>query len=682
MTISNPELPQRPTQPNPEAWLPEDEIDLRQYVLVLVAWWREIVLIALLTAVAAAALVLLSRFILPPAYEATATVTIARTQSNISFDDRFQTSVAQGDVTANSRVIDYSARRSSLLGLVASNNIAQAVIEQLGDNLNEDEQRPSYLLKQVVAELGEATDTRSASDLILITVNAETAQKAAEIANAWAENYVALVNKLYGEVPTELLASVIVELGQSQIAYDQAQQSLEDFIASNEIARLDRLIAEKQDIIQSLQKGRQTAITTIVDEELAARGQIISAYITAQANNRLLAFNKEQDAKRGIISALIQADTNNRLQALQVDQDARNQIFKAYADADTRSKVAVFSEQVEQKLRTLSNYYDRKHKLDRLLSEAQGLWLQVSLGDEASVQSNSLALLLLKTQVYASSTDLPVGLQLRLDDLSGAEVSAGDQAKDVDVLVDVLRTQLSELDRLITFQSRLVFNNEGYDLLDAQRPIDDPLYIALQQKYSELFNLGPLAQAATVFSDQTPLFASIQAQYPGLFDIGALSALTEQVATDSTPLALLSEERAKELLQLQGLEDLPSYTASAEPLIQAIDKLEKDIQSLQAQREKQSATRDQLIRQRDLTLGTLNTLRNKNAELKLTTTVTNSELRFASPAVEPMKPVERLGLIITTALAGIVGLMLAVFVVFFANFMGAQPWLGRREVYG
>jgi len=397
--------------------------------------------------------------------------------------------------------------------------------------------------------------------------------------------------------------------------------------------------------------------------------------------------------------------------ALEQEQAGRNQIFKAYADADARSKVAVFNQQVEQKLQTLASYYERKRKLEQLLGEAEALWLQVSLGGEASAQSNSLALLLLKTQVYASSTDLPGSLQVRLDDLSGISATATAQTTDVDALINVVRTRLAELDRLILLQSRLVFNNEGYDLLDAQRSASDPLFAALQQKYLELFDLGalansagqvensalsqailtkyeelfgldPLAQEAILLSEDTPLFASIQTQYPGLFDTGPLSALTEQVTIGSTPLALLSEERAKELLQLQGLEDVPNYTASAEPLLQAVDKLEKDIQSLQAQRENQSATRDQLVRQRDLALSTLNTLRNKNAELKLTTTVTNSELRFASPAVEPMKAVQRSGLITTTALAGIVGLMLAVFVVFFANFMGAQPWLRRTEVYG
>jgi len=813
-----------------------------------VAWWREIVLIILLTAVMAAALVLLSRFVLPPVYQASATVAIARTQSNINFDDRFQTTVAQGDTTANTRVIDYTARRAALLGLVESGNVARAVIDQLGDQLDEEEQHPARLLGLVSAELSkpEGVSANATSDLILITVEAATAEKAAAIANAWAENYVALINKLYGEVPAELVASVELEMAQSQTTYEQTQRALEEFIAQNGIDRLNRLIAEKQDIIQSLQQGRQTAITTIVDQQLAAQSQVISAFINAQASNRLLAFNEEQEAKRGIISALIQADTDSRLKAFQKDQATRqqlfdqytdtelsnqllalsrdqeirrkvfntyvdnlvanrlqavdkaqelrartfaqyvnteidnrlsalskeqaaaSQLFDAYASADARAKVAVFNEQVEEKLQTLARYYDTRRKLARLQSEAESLWLQTSLAGDAGAATNGLALMLLKAEVFASSASLPGDLQLHLETTDFTGGSAVEQGTDLNALISVLKARIGELDRLIAVQSRTVLNNEGYDLLSPQRPAGDPLYAALQQQYQELFALGPLAQSAdqvdnsalsqamlvkyqdlfsldaldaaadslwqdnellsavtakyqdlfnvgrlptlsaqgtdgtglsaaiesrytdlfgmgtlaqasTVFSSTTPLFVSIQSQYPALFDTGALSALTEQVTND-TPLSLLSEERAKELLQLQGLEDVPSYSASAEPLLQAIDKLEKEIQSLQAQRESQTAQQGQLTRQRDLAQSTLNTLRNKSAELNLTRTVTNSELRFASSAVEPMKPVARQGLVTTTALAGIVGLMLAVFVVFFANFMGAQPWLaGRRS---
>lgn len=793
MTIRNPEISSLPNSQTTEAWLPEEEIDLRKYVFALAAWWREIILIAMLTAVMAAGYVLLTRFLSSPQYLASSSVAIIRTQSNINFDERFQTTVAQEDVTSNLRVIDYASRRAALLGLVVSGSVAQAVIDQLGDVLTEEDERmPAYWLSgdRVLAELLIREGSRNESDLIKISVQAGSAEKAAAVATAWAENYVAQINKLYGEVPVELVTSVEMELVQSQNSYDQSQQALEEFIAQNEIDRLNRQITEKREIIQSLQAGRQTAITTLVEQQLTAQRQIISAFIEAQTRNRLLAFNREQEAKRGIISALMDADSANRLRAFEADQQARRRLFdqyvaaqtenqllalekeqsgraalfasyvkaeidnrlvafqqeqnarstlfSAYASADSRSKVAVFNQQVEAKLQTLASYYDRKQRYERLLSEAQGLWLQVSLGGQASVSTNHLALVLLKAQVFATSAPLPGELQLRLDELNVGDITAADQAKDVDALISVLRSRLAEVDRLILLQSRLVFNNEGYDLLDAQRPEADPLYESLQQKYAELFDLGDLAQRAdqvqtselsqailvkynelftvgplaeagqklqadtdlnqsiqakyeelfgvgavaqstTVFSATTPLLTSIEAAYPSLFMIGSLSNLTEE-ATGDTPLGALSESLSRELLQLQGLEDVPAYTASAEPLLQAIDNLEKEIQALEARREGQTARQGQLIRQRDVALSTLNTLRNKSAELNLARTVTNREVRFASPAVEPLRPLPRMRLITTAGMAGIIGLFLAVCIAFFANFLGMQPWLSRLSL--
>ena len=77
--------------PAPERWTAEDEIDLRQYLDVLIRWWREIVLITLSAMVLAAVGILLSRLILPAQYEASANVAIVRTVSDVNFDERFRT---------------------------------------------------------------------------------------------------------------------------------------------------------------------------------------------------------------------------------------------------------------------------------------------------------------------------------------------------------------------------------------------------------------------------------------------------------------------------------------------------------------------------------------------------------------------------------------------------------------
>lgn len=788
MTVSNPQLGDPMAVP-PEILATEDEIDLRQYILLLFSWRREILMLAVVTALLAAAVVIGMRFLSAPVYEASATVAIARTINDINFDDRFQTSTNDNIGTSQRVDVLANTRRAALVGLVHNGAVAESVAASLADQLGEAALTPVALLNRIEGQVVTPEGSRNESDLILITARARTPELAASLANAWASAYVKQVNNLYGQVPASLLDSVRAELTSAQDAFDEAQRQLEIFIAENDVARLDRLIAEKADIINSLQVGKQTAIQTIVDEELQARRQIISAYINAQASNRLLAFNKEQSAKQTLISTLIDSEFDSRLLALQTEREARRRLFSqavqaeidnqvlafnkdqdararlfaqyveteienrlkalseeqsaktklfdAYASADTRAKIAVFNQQVEARLQTLARNYDNKLKLERLATEATALRAQVAGGSEEASATNGLALLLLKAEAYGIGAGAPGNFQLSLDDLGIFDAGVEAQLADLDALLGVLADRIANLDEDIAEQSQMVFANEGYTMLDADRPEDDPLYTALQQKYLELFEVGDLAQAANglegttlsqaimaryeelfavsdltltadslwqdnelfdrvqakyqelfgvgamamasmVVSDTTPLAATIEAQYPELFTVGDLSALTEQVV-EGNALTLLGEERAKELLQLQGLEDLPAYTAAAAPLTQAIDTLEDEIQVLRAQREAEGARHDRLIRERDLALKTLTTLSNKNAEFHLADTAADSEVRFASPALPPLSPVPGFSPILATLLGVILGGMMGVILAFLANLMGVRPFLSKNQ---
>lgn len=240
--------------PPQDVWAAEDEIDLRQYLDVLIRWWREILLITLTAVVLTAVGILLMRLILPPDYEASADVAIVRTVSDVNFDERFRTNPEE----LGADTVSLSARRSALLGLVATGAIAQEVVIQLGDILSEEEQNPANLLEMVEAELASAGGAGSDSDLIRITVTADEPAKAAAIANAWARIYVREVNTIYGQVPNEVLDSIQTELAAAQEQYLTSQANLEAFVANNRIDELTGLVTVLQQRIDqevSLQKA-------------------------------------------------------------------------------------------------------------------------------------------------------------------------------------------------------------------------------------------------------------------------------------------------------------------------------------------------------------------------------------------------------------------------------------------
>lgn len=242
-------------QPARDTWAAEDEIDLRQYIDIIIRWWREILLITFAVALFAALAILALRLLLPPGYEASADVAIVRTLSDVTFDPRFRTTSDEQVAEPGSA----NARRTALLGLVATGAIAQEVIAQVGNQLTAKELVPANLLEMVKAEAATTTGVaNAASDLIRITVTADTPEKAAAIANAWGRAYVDEVNTIYGQVPDEMLNSIQTELATAQQTYTTNQANLEAFIAGNQIDELNSQVTMLQQRINqetSLQQG-------------------------------------------------------------------------------------------------------------------------------------------------------------------------------------------------------------------------------------------------------------------------------------------------------------------------------------------------------------------------------------------------------------------------------------------
>ena len=225
------------------------EISIGRRILVLIAWWREILVGAALVTVVVSGAVLAKRLFLPT-YEAFADVTIVRTMTNVSIDNTLETAREfTGGLTAR-----MAARRAALVGLVHNASVARAVIERLRDRLDDKEVQAAILLERIDSELVVALNAtrRQGSDLIRIIASSDSPDKTAAIATAWAEEYVSHVNRLYEQVPESLTVSISEELKRARQDYQDAQKNLEKFISSNNIDQMTRLIEEKRSIVRQL----------------------------------------------------------------------------------------------------------------------------------------------------------------------------------------------------------------------------------------------------------------------------------------------------------------------------------------------------------------------------------------------------------------------------------------------
>ena len=150
-----------------------------------------------------------------------------------------------------------------------------------------------------------------------------------------------------------------------------------------------------------------------------------------------------------------------------------------------------------------------------------------------------------------------------------------------------------------------------------------------------------------------------------------------EIAPDN-PLASETLQKTQQLLQLRGLENIPTYSLEPEALTEAVDKLQNEVNQLQAQVEIEEATERELSAARNLAWETYSTLALKSKELTVASAVTGTEVRFVAPALEPWRKVrpQRLR---NTALAGIAGFMLAFGAALLIEFLQAEPTVSQSE---
>jgi succinoglycan biosynthesis transport protein ExoP len=259
----------------------EEEIDLRQYLEVLIKRWRWIVALTLIAAAAAAAI---SFLVLQPTYEATALVLITSPRYVLRFDPRLET---VSDIETNSKAYP---------SLATSDDLLQRVIEVLPASAPED--------ALVLQTLKGKSRARAGADpsLLELTVANGDPQQAAHIANTWAEQYVQYVNELYGQ-RSEDVTFFSKQLDLAQATLEAAEDALVEFQASNQSsilsAQLSSLrqaqadyLADRRAIARIIQDIQ--ALRTQLAEQPANRSSSLSDNLTALLL-QVKAFNAESE---------------------------------------------------------------------------------------------------------------------------------------------------------------------------------------------------------------------------------------------------------------------------------------------------------------------------------------------------------------------------------------------------
>lgn len=194
----------------------DQEIDLRQYIAVLLKHKFWIAGLAVVAAVVAAVVSLL----LPPTYEATALVAITKPQYELQFDSRIRS------LTGN---VQQPYKAYPLLA--TSDATVSALIDDLGDQLAPEE--------RIIRNLKPKLEAESSSDPSIVRLRVRNGDpwRAATIANQWAERFVQAANELYVQSANDL-AFFTGQQAEAEQALAEAEQALIDFQARNRAAIL------------------------------------------------------------------------------------------------------------------------------------------------------------------------------------------------------------------------------------------------------------------------------------------------------------------------------------------------------------------------------------------------------------------------------------------------------------
>jgi hypothetical protein len=99
------------------------------------------------------------------------------------------------------------------------------------------------------------------------------------------------------------------------------------------------------------------------------------------------------------------------------------------------------------------------------LEDAEALLQQAEMGGSGSTATNSLAVLLLKAQAFATSAGLPSDLELQLGQIEGFHSGEAAQVADLDALCAILGERIMDVEGEVRALSQDLLSSASYDFL-------------------------------------------------------------------------------------------------------------------------------------------------------------------------------------------------------------------------
>ena len=290
--------------------------------------------------------------------------------------------------------------------------------------------------------------------------------------------------------------------------------------------------------------------------------------------------------------------------------DVQRRLLNTSVVAEVDANLKVFENQRDELVRTFDRDYSRMRRYTDLLLDANLMRAQLLTGESSG--NDALVWLSFKSKVFSTVDGLPFDrLDITTPSLETL-LSATDpvtQVADLNALIVAMEGEVRRLETSLQAQVEALAARESYQFLDAL----------------------------------------------------TVASLDMQIAPSGETLSNFTE--------WQGL--LPYADVLKAPLDQEIVTLENRVRALKSEITALQGHKDELRNTRDLAWSAYSNLLSKEQEIRIATTSAGSDVRFASPAVPPRKPVSS-GKLTNTAIGLAVGIMGGVVAAFLFSYLGLE----------
>jgi len=359
-------------------------LSLHQVLTILRTYWKHSVVIALVVTLLAAALIK----VLPKVYTATATLMVSYEVNDPLVDNQFPIELLTSYISTQMEIM---GSPQVMLGVVDRLNLTH--VEEFTAGYRGDPRGLRDWVKDELTKRVTIGQENLGSQLVYIKASAETADRAAAIANAVAEVYLQRHMSGSAEPASERAARATAELAQLKQRLESAQQAIADFRQRTGVTDLTDVGGSvDQALLRDLQGRYQDARNKLLSEETressnrAATDQVMGSQLVQNLQTQL----DNQKSQMAELRATL-GPRHPKVLALQSQIDATQRAIdaavssyssNARVDLDqTRSYVLKLQQAIAQQ---------RTRALKRLDLQAQGEKLLLDLGSAQAAYKHAL----------------------------------------------------------------------------------------------------------------------------------------------------------------------------------------------------------------------------------------------------------------------------------------------------